>query len=247
MRRFAPVAWMAALVLGMLVHGPIHQPPGYHDFADRRAWLGVANASDVLSNAAFLAAALWAFARLFAVPRAQRSTAWRGFFVFAIAIALTAAGSAYYHLAPDDARLVWDRLPIALACAGLLAAVHAQTHARSPAALLPVLVVAAIASVEWWNATRLQAGGDLRPYLLFQAALVLVPLWQWIHGSPRAERIAFGAAIVLYAAAKACEAADQPIYAALGFVSGHTIKHLLSAAAALAIAGRFDPGPTPPR
>ncbi|MDM5181921.1 hypothetical protein PO883_32625 [Massilia sp. DJPM01] len=34
-------------------------------------------------------------------------------------IGLTAFGSSWYHLAPDDTRLVWDRLPIALACVSL--------------------------------------------------------------------------------------------------------------------------------
>ena len=31
------------------------------------------------------------------------------------AVALTAVGSAYYHLQPDDARLLWDRLPMIVA------------------------------------------------------------------------------------------------------------------------------------
>ena len=49
-----------------------------------------------------------------------------GYRLFLVGLLLTAFGSGLYHLAPDNARLVWDRLPIALACAGLLAAVRAE-------------------------------------------------------------------------------------------------------------------------
>ncbi|HAT31295.1 MAG TPA: hypothetical protein DCW29_10725 [Janthinobacterium sp.] len=72
----------------------------------------------------------------------------------------------------------------------------------------------------------------MRPYLLLQMApLVLIPLLQWRR--PRRERLAFGAALGLYLLAKFCEVADHAIFDALGFVSGHTLKHLLASAAAL--------------
>lgn len=35
-----------------------------------------------------------------------------GWTAFFLGVASTAFGSAYYHLKPDDARLVWDRLPV---------------------------------------------------------------------------------------------------------------------------------------
>ena len=34
-------------------------PAGYHDFADHRAWGGLPNALDVLSNLPFIAMAIW--------------------------------------------------------------------------------------------------------------------------------------------------------------------------------------------
>ncbi|MEO7744407.1 MAG: hypothetical protein ABIR98_15835 [Usitatibacter sp.] len=88
------------------------------------------------------------------------------------------------------------------------------------------------ASVWWWTATA-----DLRPYLLLQGApLVLIPLWQARGQTPLAERAAFGFAILLYVAAKIAELGDHAIYEALGAISGHTLKHLLAAAASVVIA-----------
>ena len=226
---------VAAAAAAMLVHGPMAQLPGYHDFADARTWLGIPRAADVLSNVPFALVGLWALAR-------RRSTlAWA---VFDAALVLTALGSGYYHLAPDDARLVWDRLPIALACAGLLVAVHERTDApRHTGLRLLALAAFGAASVAWWRES-----GDLRPYLLLQGApMLLVPFWQWRAGVPGRERALFGVAIAGYAAAKLFEALDRATFEALGVVSGHTLKHLFSAAGAWIIVVARTPSPAPPR
>src|SRR5205823_3587291 len=144
-------------------------------------------------NAAFAWAALWAVRRAMRPGvRAHLGDATPGFAVFVAALALTAMGSSYYHWAPDNARLVWDRLPIALACAGLLDAMYARTHVGRMPWRLPALIAFAVASVAWWSWTEARGTGDLRPYLLLQAApLVVVPLWQAAADAPRGERIAF--------------------------------------------------------
>jgi hypothetical protein len=240
MKRWIPTGVMVLAVAAMLLHGPIAQLDHYHEFADGRALLGLPSAADVLSNVGFAVVAAWGFWAL----RGKRhdpllERAWPGYFVFLVAIALTAFGSSFYHLAPDNDRLLWDRLPIALACAGLLAAVRAETHGSSRW-FLPALIVAAIASVFWWSVTESFGAGDLRPYLLLQAApLILIPLWQWIYGSPRVDRVAFGIAIGLYALAKVFELNDRVVFDALTYVSGHTIKHLLAVAAAAVLTGNL--------
>jgi hypothetical protein len=48
--------------------------------------------------------------------------------------------------------------------------------------------------------------------------------------------VTFAIAILLYALAKAAELGDRAILDALGFMSGHTLKHLLAAAAGALIA-----------
>jgi hypothetical protein len=207
------------LMLAMAAIGPIPQLANYHAFADQRTLFGVAHAGDVLSNLAFLLIALYGALRLWRERCTDAAP-----LLFVGALALTALGSTWYHLAPDNVRLVWDRLPIALACAALLA------HAL-PRQVLPVLMVSAVLSVWWWVLTD-----DLRPYLLLQLSpLVLIPLLQWQARAPMAQRWTFGAAIALYVLAKLCEGADQALFAALGVVSGHTLKHLLASTAALVL------------
>ena len=91
-------------------------------------------------------------------------------------VLLTFLGSSYYHLAPSDARLVWDRLPMTLVFMALLACVvTGESDSRHSRLLLATLVTCGIASVLWWSVTS-----DLRFYVLVQFGplLILVPaLW----------------------------------------------------------------------
>lgn len=162
---------------------------------------------------------------------------WPGYRLFLIGLFLTAFGSAFYHLAPDNIRLIWDRLPIALVCVGLLVGVRGDTQGGSKSGIdVIVLTLYAVASVAWWAITDGNGAGDLRPYLLLQGlALILIPLWQAIHRAPRTDRIAFAAAMVLYILAKVAEVLDHEIATAFGFVTGHTLKHLIATAATAAV------------
>jgi hypothetical protein len=231
---FLLVLVLAALAL---LWGPIVQPQDYHHFADISRLASIPHAADVLSNAGFALVGLWGLLAL----RQRRchpllAPAWAGYRLFLVALILTAAGSAWYHWQPDDARLIWDRLPIALACAGLLAAVRADQYpdAGSGTASLG-LAVYAVLGVAWWYWQ-----GDLRPYLLLQLLpLLLIPLWQRLGKAEPAERHAFGLAILLYVVAKLAELGDHALYHQLGFVTGHTLKHWLATAAAAVIVARL--------
>ena len=91
----------------------IVQDQAYHLFADRRAFLGIDNAADTLSSLAFLLAGalglffLWRERASSGSGRFATPEEMRPYWVLFCAVALTAFGSAYYHLAPNDARLVW--------------------------------------------------------------------------------------------------------------------------------------------
>ena len=250
--RWLPTFLTVLIAAAMLVHGPIHQPAHYHEFADDHALWGMPNAADVLSNIGFAFVGGWGLA-IFWRQRHQPylASAWSGYFLFAGALVLTAIGSGFYHWAPDNARLVWDRLPIALACAGLLAGMRAQMRSdawRQSMMVTLSLALFGAASVGWWYYTEQITGhltgqtgaGDLRPYLLLQGLpLLLIPIWQAHYAAPKADRLAFGFAILLYVLAKVAEVNDHAVLALLGFMSGHTLKHLLATAASAVIVWRM--------
>ena len=222
----------------LLAYGPIAQLAHYHDFADQSIVMGVPHAADVLSNLGFAVVALWGMMRLWPLRNRPSLQAGRhGYALFLVGLLLTAFGSSYYHLAPDNARLVWDRLPIALACAGLLAAVRADClHKATSSAETLLLGGFGVCSVAWWVVTAQHGIGDLRPYLLLQGLLLLlIPLWQAIYQAPVKDRMAFGIALLLYVAAKAAEVNDHQLLDCLGVVTGHTLKHLLATGAAAVI------------
>lgn len=237
-RHHWPAIALGLLAFAGILHGPVAQLPDYHAFDDQHALFGIPYGKDVLSNLPFVLVALWGWHRL--APRQNHpllTHAWVGYRLFLVGLLLTALGSTFYHLAPDNARLVWDRLPIALACGGLLAASWADAHRRASRDGAAWLALAAVVSVAWWHFTELDGHGDLRPYLMLQLApMLLIPLWQMIYRAEGTERRAFGGALLLYAVAKFAELNDHAILAVTGVISGHTLKHLLAAAAAGMIA-----------
>lgn len=229
----------AAAAIALALHGALPQPADYHAFADARAWLGLPNAANVLSNLPFALIGAWGLWRLSAPQCSPVHAAWR---CFCAALACTGLGSAVYHWAPANASLVLDRLPIAWACAALLCAfLSERVVARwGKASTLCGAFIVATASVAWWWLSERQGHGDLRPYLYLQflpmllvpAALCMKLRVQNHGGVPDA---AWWAVLALYAAAKLMEFADHSVFDALLFTSGHTLKHLLAAAAALCV------------
>lgn len=219
--------------------GPIRQDPAYHGFADDRPFLGVANAADTLSSTVLLAAGM---AGLLFLWRERTSGGRSRFLVqeemlpywalFAF-VGLTGLSSAYYHLAPSDARLVWDRLPMAAGFMCLLAAAVAErVSARAAMQLLVPFIALGIASVLYWPASAVFGSEDLRPYYAVQfGSLVAVLSLCAIFPSPYTKGKAIPVAIGLYGIAKIFELNDAQIYEVGGWVSGHTLKHVTAAAA----------------
>ena len=167
-----PALLVVAAVFALWLHGPVAQLVDYHDFSDQRRLLGIPHALNVLSNLGFALVGAWGLWRTggpHAMPGLGRGA--RGYRLFLVAFTLTALGSGWYHLDPDNARLFWDRLPIALASAGLVAAVQAETSLRVPPRDWTwLLAIAGAASVVWWAWTDRRGNGDcarrLRPTAL---------------------------------------------------------------------------------
>lgn len=244
----------AAAVLAATLLPPIPQDPAYHSFADTRTLSGIPNAANVLSSAPFLLVGAVGLGLLRqpargggAVFLASRER-WP-YALFFLSVSLTGLGSAYYHWAPDSGRLLWDRLPLAVAVVSLLAATVAErVDARAGLALLAPLAVLAVWSVLHWHAGEARGQGDLRWYGLVQLSpVVAIPLLLLLLPSPYTRGGEMLAAAALYAAAKGLEALDAPVLSAGGIVSGHTLKHLLAAGAAWRIVRMLRTRhPTPP-
>ena len=217
---------------------PISQDTTYHNFADHRSFLGLANFLDVASNAPFLFIGLWGLFVTFNWRTTCRTTNERWpYALFFLGVALTFIGSSYYHVHPDNARLAWDRLPMTLGFMGILSAVLAErVSLKAGLFALPLLVSAGIASVAYWHVTEIRGHGDLRPYSLVQfGALLIVLVILLLFRSPYTQQKWFFIALAAYVMAKAFEKFDRAVYAGFRLLSGHTLKHLAAAAAAYCI------------
>ena len=222
---------LCALVTALLP--PIAQDPKYYQFADHRAFLGIPNFFDVASNLGFLVVGVMGLALLArrrAVFADSREPA--AYAVFFAALVLVSAGSTYHHLAPDNARLFWDRLPMAVAFVAFLAAVIAErVSVTAGARLLWPLVALGAASTIYWRWTEQRGAGDLRLYGFVQFyPLVAVPLIALLFPSRYTRGGDLWVVLVTYGLAKVGEMFDPQILAATaGAFSGHTLKHLLAA------------------
>lgn len=225
----------AAGLLAFAVWGPFLPASAHpHDFADQRGWHGLPCALDVLSNLPFAVAGAWGLVWLHRLGASRLCPATRATAaLFFVGLVLTMAGSSWYHWQPDNAGLLWDRLGMATAFAGLLGlAVVGRISPRAGLATALGLMVAAPAAVLAWAHT-----GNLTPWAVVQFGGMLVVLVLTClphrHG---ALVLQLGALIAWYAAAKVMELADHSVYeATAGWVSGHTLKHLLAAGAALPV------------
>ena len=233
------VAFTLVCIAAALLLPAVPQPLGYHAFADHREMLGVGNFFDVASNVGFLLAGI---AGLVVVLRprtcfALNSERWP-YAVFFVGMLLTALGSAYYHLAPDNERLFWDRLPMTIAFMALVAAqVVDRIDIRAGLALLLPMLLVGAASVVYWRATERAGDGNVLPYAILQAytvvILLLIALLQPSRYS-RGDDIYW--VFAAYVIAKLLELFDVAVMDLGHVVSGHTLKHLAAAAAGLIVA-----------
>lgn len=238
--------WLLVLALALLAWRlpRLPQPPSYHRFADPWVCCGTPRCLDIGSNLLIVLAGAAGLRFLFsaAADRAFIAPAERGLYrLFFLAAVLAGLASAYYHLAPDNGRLAWDRAALALALMSWLAAnLGERIHPAAGLRLLPLLLAGGLGSVLYWHWSEAQGLGDLRPYGLMQLLpLLLVPLLTWLYPSRYRGDGGVPAITGLYLLALLCDLLDQPIATLTGLVSGHTLKHLIVAAALHAVLRRL--------
>lgn len=234
-----PVLAAAVLAIAAIVWWlpPLPQPDAYHAFAETRRLLGIPHFTDVASNLAFLAVGALGLGWLLHnrhrldvifVHRIE-SLPYASLFVGMIGIA---AGSGWYHWEPDHQRLYWDRMAMTLAFMSIFAAIIGEhLHYRLGVIALPILVLLGMGGATHWLLTELAGAGDLRLYLLTQAVpLVFGALLILLYRSRYTRSGDFVAAGGWYLLALGAQGLDHEIHAlTAGWISGHTLKHLLAA------------------
>ena len=226
--RWLIVFTVLCIVAAILVPA-IPQPAEYHQFADRRRAFGIDNFSNVVTNAGFLIAGLAGLVVIFSgrayFEFSRERWPWVLFFA---GMLLAAVGSSYYHVAPNNERLFWDRLPMTMAFAGLVASQFVdRIGVRAGLAVVVPLLVAGVASVIYWRWTEHAGAGNVVPYIILQGYVVVVLASLALKVPSRYTRAndlywIFG----WYVVGKLFEAFDAPVFAFGNIVSGHSLKHL---------------------
>ncbi|KAK7843351.1 protein rdm16 [Quercus suber] len=176
-----------------------------------------------------------------------------GWTCFYVGVAAVAFGSAYYHLKPNDARLVWDRLPMTIAFTSVMSIfiIERIDERKGTISLIPLLMAGIISILYWRQAHYLFLWfklyrvvisnklsicyvcffDDLRPYALIQfVPCIAIPVMAILLPPMYTHSSYWLWAAVFYLLAKVEEAADKVIYEwTHHIVSGHTLKHLCAA------------------
>ena len=230
----ALLLFLACMALGSLLllfaQPPFGQDLGYHDFADQRVFLGIPNFFDIISNLPFVIVGAAGASFCLRNPLLELRIAWLSFFA---GVALVGPGSAFYHWMPDNASLVIDRLPMAVAFMGLMTALVGEyAGARIGKILLAPALILGLMSVLYWHWFD-----DLRLYAWVQFfPLGVLPIVALLLRRRYTGQGFLVTALLCYILAKVAENHDHDIFTLTHeLVSGHTLKHLLAASAGLAV------------
>ncbi|MGH8641344.1 MAG: hypothetical protein ACRET6_06520 [Burkholderiales bacterium] len=222
-------AALAVYALLRLSLGPIPQGRSYHLLADTRTFLGaIPRAGDVLTNLAILAAGLFGLAlrnRMTVAPEERTTVS-----MLIAAVILTAFGSAYYHWAPANPTLVWDRLPLAIVLVSVVALVLAdRVHPLFARQGIWPLTALAVASVIVWGVSEAMGRGDLLLYLVVRVgAGIAIALLVILRRGRHTGTGWLVAALIGEILMAAFERHDHEIFRLTGgWISGHSLKHVL--------------------
>ena len=220
-----------SVVVAAFFVDPIAQDPAYHRFVDQRRFLSIANTLNLVSNLPFVIVGVAGL--LFVkrhgssvVPHTQAT-----WLVFFVGVLLTAFGSGYYHLAPNNETLIWDRLPMTIGFMSFVAIVIGEyVSVDWGKRLVLPLVITGAASVLYWSHTEQLGAGDLRPYVLVQfMPMVFVPVVILVRRDRSNLGWYIAWMIAFYAMAKVLEYFDAGVFSIGELMSGHALKHVFAA------------------
>jgi hypothetical protein len=227
------LALLSFLVL--LFYGRMPQDLNYHHFADQRKLLGIPHFYNVITNLPFL------FVGAIGLGAVRKMTDKGLKHIYAsifIAFLLLTAGSAYYHLQPNNNTLVYDRLPITVVLMSFFAfIIYERMGPQKGYTAFIVFNILGLLSVIYWILTERVGKGDVRWYALVQFfPIIAIPLLLWLYKSPFNYTKQIVWMFLFFGLAKLAERFDGEIYNFLHqIISGHSLKHLLMALAGFEI------------
>lgn len=233
--------WLLLLLTAFILQdkGLLITPHDYHHFVDNRTALGIHNLMDVISNAPFLViGTLMLRSSYFESQLKYKKENYDSLSLIIISLGtlLVGMGSAYYHWNPTDNTLVWDRIPMAIVFSGVI------TYVIQKLDLLPKQInikkfelsylLLSLSSVLIWYVGTLLNHNWLALYVFIQFGGMI--LLCYLAGSSYSieNKILLNTILkvmLIYVLAKLTEHYDGLIYHLDNeWISGHTIKHLLS-------------------
>ena len=212
----------------------ISQDLSYHNFGDSRSVFNISNFYNVISNVFFFLVGVSGLYKILCTEKFHLIKEIKVvYIVLFLGTIMIAFGSGYYHLWPGNMTLVWDRLPMSIVFMALFTIVIGEfVSIRAAKRLFVPLLIVGIISVIYWYLTENQGEGDLRLYALVQFyPLVVIPVFLLCFKSRYTHVHAYWILFILYGVSKIFEYYDGIVFEYSGFISGHTIKHILSAVA----------------
>lgn len=210
--------------------GLFHLSEHYHEFIDDRAFFGIHRFLDTFSNIGFLYVGI-----LFVKEIFLRDEKDFNLIIISIGTILVFFGSSYYHLMPENSRLLWDRLPISIVFSGVLAySLNSNQLIKSTwiNKFNIGYLIFSIASVLTWYVGSLGNENWLAPYVFVQFGGMIILIYIAFTGTNKEFNKKIMYVLAWYIIAKLCEHFDQGIYTLTqNLLSGHTLKHIFSAIA----------------
>lgn len=220
---------IAAFALVFLLLKPIAQNAHYHSFANEISFFGIPNFANVSSNIGFILVGILGLATF----NRQKQYNLIGLFLV-LGIFLTGFGSGYYHYAPNNSTLMWDRIPMTIIFSSFFALILSVYFSEKTARIVWLVSLAiGIFSVGYWQYTESLGCGDLRLYALVQFLPMLLLFIILILNRDTNRHLLKPLLNVLiwYIIAKLFEHFDCQIHEITHLISGHPLKHLAASLA----------------
>jgi hypothetical protein len=230
------------ICVGVFMYPAFPQDIAYHMFADQRSFLDVPNFLDVFSNLGFIVVGVYGLRYLYRnriTPFSFEYPIERvPYIIFFLGSVLVGVGSIYYHLAPDNETLYWDRIPLIAVAMSLFSALIMERIGVALGLYLgPVLLALGVVSVSYWEYTEIIGAGDVRFYALAQFLPILLSIYILLfYRSRYTAQYNWWLVLVWYGIAKVFELYDHEVFLMLHkTVSGHTLKHIFATLASFQV------------